>query len=92
MINPTKNNVLVELDKLPDKTESGFYLARVTKNTRGGDMREYTRSPVLYGTVKAIGPDVVEITCDKRVTFIEVNCWKFGEDALINEKHILALV
>ena len=93
MIKPIKKNVLVELDKLPDKTVSGFYLARVTKNTRGGDMREYTSSPTWYGIVKAIGPDVKELSLGQHITFLRVNCWEYGDKyVLIGEDSVMAAI
>ena len=92
-IKPTKKNVLVELDKLPDKTASGFHIARVTKDTRGGGMREYTSSPTWYGIVKAIGPDVKELSLGQHITFLQANCWEFGDTyVLIGEDSVMAVV
>ena len=93
MIKPTQNNVLVELDKLPDKSEMGFHLVRVVKDTRGGDMREYTSSPMLYGTIGAVGPGVLYTKIGQHVAFLQVNCWRFEKKGvLISEDSIMATI
>ena len=87
---PTKDNILVELDKLPDKTDSGFVLHHSSKKE---EMREYTHSPVLYGEVKAVGSEVKDLKQGQRVVFTWANCWQFGEKGvLINEEHVMAIV
>lgn len=89
-ITPIKNNVLVELSKLPDKTESGLAIVHLSE---GEEMREYTSSPTFYGEVKSIGPKVVDIKVGNHITFLKANCWRFGKKGvLISEDSVMAIL
>lgn len=91
MIQPTKKHILVDLDKIPNETKSGFVLARVTQKPK---MKEWNSSPTLYGNVIAIGDEITTIKVGNRIAFQRADAWRFEKEtkALVKEETVLAVL
>ena len=75
---PIKKKILIELAEVQEKTESGIYLQRPT--------REQT------GVVLAIGSEVEDVSVGDKIMFQHGEFQPYGDNqAIIEEKHVIGI-
>lgn len=80
-MNPLRDCILVEVDKVEEQTKSGLYVKE-----------NWAKLPP-HGVVKAIGPDVKEVKVGDRILFNRYAALQLeGNERLITEKDVQAII